>query len=588
MLGISVGAIASNYQRLRVESVASWLGCTVLAYLWEREQRSLLSEMVSNGVDAILIKVAAVGLTTRHLGQSLAAAQQHLLRLNDRFQVHPCGEGGEYETLVLDCPLFRSRVHVERADVVDLGEGTAHLKVHAVLEQKEKVQDDGWKRRLLESSQLEPRYRNILPHEGAESQKILLQSTRDSRSDRSGKIASLARQSRGDLEIMRIVVRDDEPLQLTDMLPPPNTDAFVCVLVLRSMDDFAAVNAAYGRLWTGAHPPARVCIAAPFDDASIRFVLHVVRRTRPDGSASSVADVNRRQAGRRLWVQSRSHWAPANIGPYSQSVTTGLLCSGGSGSHSHELAFVSGQIGLVPSSLHLAPTFVEQVRWSLHSLARVVTSQKLLSPPTPLDAAASVLVAYVLSAEHIDSVVHAAEQAGWTGALTGHAEDEGEDEDDNDNDGDHGTEAGTYTAFADSTPVRHDTQLLVVVLAPGSSLPRGAAVEWQLLASRALREAADDDGGDNDDHEVAVCSLDDCVDHRRKSTAVRPDRPALAVHYARHNSVNFGGPDSSAGLPLLSFAKTSAGTELDPYTVPVTDIYTAGESVSWAQVVYDG
>ena len=29
---------------------------------------------------------------------------------NDRYGTHICGEGGEYETLTLDCPLFKKRI----------------------------------------------------------------------------------------------------------------------------------------------------------------------------------------------------------------------------------------------------------------------------------------------------------------------------------------------------------------------------------------------------------------------------------------------------------------------------------------------
>lgn len=43
---VSSGAIASNYQRLRVESVCSRLGLVSLAYLWKQDQSLLLQEMV--------------------------------------------------------------------------------------------------------------------------------------------------------------------------------------------------------------------------------------------------------------------------------------------------------------------------------------------------------------------------------------------------------------------------------------------------------------------------------------------------------------------------------------------------------------
>src|SRR2546428_63125 len=39
-----------------------------------------------------------------------------LLRLQETRGIHPCGEGGEFETLVLDGPFFRRRVEILRAE----------------------------------------------------------------------------------------------------------------------------------------------------------------------------------------------------------------------------------------------------------------------------------------------------------------------------------------------------------------------------------------------------------------------------------------------------------------------------------------
>lgn len=44
---VSSGAIASDYQRLRVESVCSRLGLVSCAYLWKQDQSSLLQQMVN-------------------------------------------------------------------------------------------------------------------------------------------------------------------------------------------------------------------------------------------------------------------------------------------------------------------------------------------------------------------------------------------------------------------------------------------------------------------------------------------------------------------------------------------------------------
>ena len=58
------------------------LGLTCLAYLWRRNQEELLDEMIRCSIEAILIKVAALGLSPgRHLGKSLAELQPGLIDL---------------------------------------------------------------------------------------------------------------------------------------------------------------------------------------------------------------------------------------------------------------------------------------------------------------------------------------------------------------------------------------------------------------------------------------------------------------------------------------------------------------------------
>ncbi|EEC47813.1 predicted protein, partial [Phaeodactylum tricornutum CCAP 1055/1] len=119
--GVSSGAILSTYQRTRVESVCSRLGLTSLSYLWRRApQRELLARMIDDGIDAVLVKTAAPpGLMPRkHLGKTLAELQSHFHTLHNRFQFHICGEGGEYETLVLDCPFYKKRLVLDATEVI--------------------------------------------------------------------------------------------------------------------------------------------------------------------------------------------------------------------------------------------------------------------------------------------------------------------------------------------------------------------------------------------------------------------------------------------------------------------------------------
>jgi diphthine-ammonia ligase len=57
------------------------LSLTPLSYLWQRDQAELLSEMIAAGMQAVLIKVAGIGLSTRHLGKTLSEMQSTLVTL---------------------------------------------------------------------------------------------------------------------------------------------------------------------------------------------------------------------------------------------------------------------------------------------------------------------------------------------------------------------------------------------------------------------------------------------------------------------------------------------------------------------------
>ena len=116
------GAILSDYQRLRVEDVCGRLGLTSMAYLWRRDQSQLLTDMVDAGLVAAVIKVAAMGLSGKHLGKTLGQLTPVLERLHTEFGCHVCGEGGEFETLTLDCPAFKRRLVLNDTQIVNVSE----------------------------------------------------------------------------------------------------------------------------------------------------------------------------------------------------------------------------------------------------------------------------------------------------------------------------------------------------------------------------------------------------------------------------------------------------------------------------------
>jgi hypothetical protein len=76
--------------------------------------------MVEAGLEAILVKVAALGLVPhKHLGKTIAQVEPLMQKLNKLYGSNVCGEGGEYETLTLDCPVFtRARIVLDQTEVV--------------------------------------------------------------------------------------------------------------------------------------------------------------------------------------------------------------------------------------------------------------------------------------------------------------------------------------------------------------------------------------------------------------------------------------------------------------------------------------
>lgn len=42
-----------------------------------------------------------------------------LLDLSSRYGVHICGEGGEYETFVVNCPFFKKRIVIDETKIVE-------------------------------------------------------------------------------------------------------------------------------------------------------------------------------------------------------------------------------------------------------------------------------------------------------------------------------------------------------------------------------------------------------------------------------------------------------------------------------------
>ena len=113
--GIISGAFASEYQRERLDFICEELGLRSFAPLWHKESGTYLSELSQN-FEVVITSVSADGFDASWLGRRMdAECIADLKRLQKRFGISPCGEGGEYETFVLNAPIFRKRIVIEKA-----------------------------------------------------------------------------------------------------------------------------------------------------------------------------------------------------------------------------------------------------------------------------------------------------------------------------------------------------------------------------------------------------------------------------------------------------------------------------------------
>jgi asparagine synthase (glutamine-hydrolysing) len=127
--GVVSGALFSNYQRERIEKECERHSIRHFAPLWHMDQENYIRNLVKIGFKAMITKVACMGLDEKWLGRIIDnKCIDELVKLNSKYGVNVAGEGGEYETLVLDAPLFKEKILVKFSKKM-LGDFTGEIEV---------------------------------------------------------------------------------------------------------------------------------------------------------------------------------------------------------------------------------------------------------------------------------------------------------------------------------------------------------------------------------------------------------------------------------------------------------------------------
>ncbi|KAM9962944.1 hypothetical protein ACTFIW_006165 [Dictyostelium discoideum] len=356
--GVSCGAILSTYQRIRVENCCSRLNLTSYSYLWNRNQDELLREMIDCKIEAIIIKVASMGLVAeKHLLKSITQLYPTLYSLNQKFGVHICGEGGEYESIVIDCPLYKKRINIDQYQTIihsdDAFSQVAYASISKYSTTEKSTQQITQDSIYLNSNYLNRNLNNLKNF----NENLLIPtliSNSNSTKDQTNfnflesnlnieySLNLIKNKNFFNLSSTTTKINDNDNdndnigelldktlLNISNILKENSLsiDQLLYVnLYISDMKDFSIVNQYYYKYFKN-NPASRACIEIPLSkNDKTKFLIDCI------GAIEKKSN---------LHVQSISNWAPACIGPYSQA----NLYKG--------FTFLAGQISMIPNNLDL-------------------------------------------------------------------------------------------------------------------------------------------------------------------------------------------------------------------------------------------
>lgn len=129
---IVTGAIESIYQASRVQIITNNLKMECFNPLWQREQIEILEELIKKGFDVMIVGTFGYGMD-KLIGRRIDKRFIEEIRLlRDRLKINPAGEGGEFESFVLNAPYYRKPLDIVKSRIVRDGSGGIVLDIEMI------------------------------------------------------------------------------------------------------------------------------------------------------------------------------------------------------------------------------------------------------------------------------------------------------------------------------------------------------------------------------------------------------------------------------------------------------------------------
>jgi len=116
---IVTGAVESKYQASRIKKICIKLGIKCINPLWKKNQLILLQELIDNNFKIIIVGIFAYPLDKSWLGREINNNFiDEVKKLYEKYKINPAGEGGEFETFVIYCPLFSKELIIKDKKII--------------------------------------------------------------------------------------------------------------------------------------------------------------------------------------------------------------------------------------------------------------------------------------------------------------------------------------------------------------------------------------------------------------------------------------------------------------------------------------
>lgn len=130
------GAVASVYQKDRIEKICERLSIKAISPIWHIDPMEELNELSKN-YSVIVTQVAAEGFDESFLGAQINEQMiNKLKKINEKYRINMLFEGGEAESFVIDAPLFKKKIVITKSRIEWSGSVGRYLIDEAHLNQK--------------------------------------------------------------------------------------------------------------------------------------------------------------------------------------------------------------------------------------------------------------------------------------------------------------------------------------------------------------------------------------------------------------------------------------------------------------------